>query len=169
LSVQRAIVVFGCRIDEQGAATPALVRRLDTAFRLWQAHPEAYLLVTGGAWGDRPSEAHVMEAWLKDRGVPEGRIVREPLARHTLDNAMQTVPLLVKLSVSSATIVTEQYHLRRSLLNMRFALQRLGANNIHVDAVAAPDRLDLPRRGAMAVRELFALARDVLIRSRAQP
>lgn len=166
MKLRRAIVVLGCRVDVSGVATPALVRRLETALELWQEHPEAIVVVTGGAWADRPSEAHVMEAWLLKQGVPQARIVREPLARHTLDNAMQVVPLLVHRQINAITLVTERYHVRRSLHHVRFALRKHKAHGIHVDAVAAPDRLAWPGRGAMAMRELFALARDVLLRSR---
>jgi uncharacterized SAM-binding protein YcdF (DUF218 family) len=103
-----------------------------------------------------------MRSWLVERGVDPKRIQVEAAARSTRDNARFTVPLIRRTGASHVTIVTERYHVLRSVSNMKAALREAGLKKVGVDAIAAPDDLRGEARDAARRGE-----RDKLVRDRA--
>lgn len=111
-----AIVVFGTPLEADGTLGPRLSLRMDKALELELAvqHPDAVLVVSGGAVHTEQREALVMRTWLMERGISSRRIVVEPEARFTQENAIRVMPLLEVIGAKKVTLVTEEFHMARS-------------------------------------------------------
>ena len=157
-------MVLGAALDAQGRPGPMLIRRAETACRLFHQGRAPLILATGGAPGPRgpvtatrtgaqaaaASEAEAMAAILRAGGVPEAAILLEPHARNTWENARFSIPLLRAAGASRAILVTDRLHMPRALMHFRLA---------GMATEPAPCRAPAGRRGAVyAARELGALA-----------
>jgi uncharacterized SAM-binding protein YcdF (DUF218 family) len=138
---RRALVVLGTAARSDGSPSPGLSHRLDAALHEAARDPKALVVVTGGAVANRVAEGPAMRDWLVAHGVDRSRIAVEGRARFTRDNARLTVPLLRRASATHVTVVTERYHVRRGVLEMKAALRAAGMRRVGVDAIAAPDGL----------------------------
>jgi len=118
------IVVLGAPATADGMPGPALQRRLRCAQELLRRNPSACVLATGGvqprAASDRP-EATVIAARLCAQGLPADRILVEPTARSTWENAVRSVRLLdaAPRKFDPVLLVTDPWHLPRALLAFR--------------------------------------------------
>jgi len=137
------IVVLGCRVWPDGRLSRALDRRLRRALEVVETDVGAHVIVTGG---DRvgPAEAPVMRDWLVRHGVEPARIISESRARVTSENALFVAPILRELGATEVSLVTDAFHMRRSLVLLRAALRRYGMTDVGIRAVAATD----DKRGA---------------------
>lgn len=106
-----AIVVLGCAVDDQGAPSPALKRRVEAGAALFHAHRAPILVLTGGRVRGRPAEAPGMAAHAVSRGVPTQALLLEDQSRSTRENAAFTARLIPGASV---LIVTDAWHLPRA-------------------------------------------------------
>lgn len=108
------VLILGCGI--RGATpTPVLEQRLTTAMEI--AGSETEILVSGGLGvGETATEASVMAAWLRDRGVEEVRL--EGRSTSTDENLDFSRELIRHLPV---TVVTSDFHVFRvrSMLRSR--------------------------------------------------
>jgi uncharacterized SAM-binding protein YcdF (DUF218 family) len=157
---EHAIVVFGAAVDRSGRPRRPLVRRLRRALAEATRDPAALVVVSGGALGGRPAEAAAMHAWLVAEGVDPARILLEPHARSTFDNASLCAALVAGAGVRRVTLVTEGYHMPRARLLLSRALARRGVR-VPVQASAAPDHLEPVEQLGRRLSELVKLARDV--------
>ncbi len=118
---RRAIVVLGVPTRPNGAPSVGLTARVHRAAQAAHADPSALVVVSGGAVANRYSEADCMRAELIRAGVAPRRVLVEPHARTTLDNAAYTFLLLQSVwpdfmrAPSELTVVAEPFHLMRSL------------------------------------------------------
>lgn len=160
MSSEHAIVVFGAAVDQAGRPLRALVRRLRCALAEATRDPKALVVVSGGPVGGRPIEARAMHDWLVAEGLDPARIVLEPQARSTYDNAALSAELLARAGVRRVTLVTEGYHMLRSRLLLSRALARRGIP-ANLRPIAAPDHLEPFEQLSRRLGELFKLARDV--------
>ncbi len=94
-----ALVVLGGGTDE----------RPTRAAELFKEGAAPLVLVSGS--GDCELNVRI----LKQNGVPEAAILREPNSLSTLENARMSVPLLHAKGVHRVIIVTSWYHSRRAL------------------------------------------------------
>lgn len=152
-----AIVVFGAALNLSGEPGPSLTARLRCALARSQRYPMAMIVVSGGAVGHSTAEADAMAAWLTNRGVVKRRIVRESVARHTLDNAERVAPILVAMGATAIELVTECFHMPRSYALMHGALVARGVQ-VELRPAPAPDARADPDR---AEREAKKRARDL--------
>jgi uncharacterized SAM-binding protein YcdF (DUF218 family) len=83
--------------------------RAERAAELFRQGSALRVLVTGS--GDCESNVQVLEK----NGVPASVITAEPRALTTLENAKFSIPLLRKMGVRRAIIVTSWFHSRRAL------------------------------------------------------
>jgi uncharacterized SAM-binding protein YcdF (DUF218 family) len=153
---RRAIVVFGCPVGEGGVASPALERRLIRAREEAERDPQALLVVSGGiVRGER--EAPFMREWLVARGVEAARLRLESTARDTEENAAFVAELLRQESVTTVTLVTDAFHMRRSRWLLMLAMRRV--TSLPSTVVGLPARDDKRRleRVALAVGETWKL------------
>jgi uncharacterized SAM-binding protein YcdF (DUF218 family) len=135
-----AIVVLGCRVrlDAGGQLCPgALARRVDAAVHAYARGGQEHtvVIVSGGRHWDGVVEADAMARELARRGVPSSAIARERCSLSTRDNARLTAMTLARRGITSAAVVTCEWHLPRAL-----ALFRLAGVKVHgVPALETPE------------------------------
>ena len=117
-SPHQAIVILGYALSD-GEMQPELISRCDAAADLAEAFPEAILVCSGGATGknnpDKHTEAGLMKEYLTENcGIDASRIHIDEKAMTTVENVRNTFDILEKQNVQTMTIVTSQYHQRRS-------------------------------------------------------
>lgn len=113
------IVVLGNGLNPDGSVHPNLRNRLLAAKQLADARPTAPVLVSGGVTGQGHVEAEVMRDWLLAEGVSAQRIILEPRAGSTVQNARFSRALLP--AATSVIIVTSDNHLSRAAFNFTLA------------------------------------------------
>ncbi|MGZ6124244.1 MAG: YdcF family protein [Myxococcales bacterium] len=136
-----AIVVFGAAVDPDGRPRRPLVRRLRRALAEAAADPRALVVVSGGRVRGRPAEAPAMRNWLVAEGLDPARIIVEPEARSTSENARHCAALIARRGFRRVTLVTERYHMLRARFLLVRALTGQGPR-IELRMSAAPDGLD---------------------------
>ncbi|MBI2391790.1 MAG: YdcF family protein [Deltaproteobacteria bacterium] len=138
-----AILVLGARV-RSGRAGPALSRRIEAASEAAARWPDAAVIVCGGRAWDGVVEADVMARALAERGVHEGRIVRERLSLNTVENLRHGAALA---RTGRLAVVTCDWHEPRAIAIARaMGLDAVGF------AARAPESA-WPRRLARAARE----------------
>jgi len=162
---ERAIVVFGSAVTPDGTPSDSLLRRLDTALTLARRDRVARVVVTGGSVAGPRAEGPFMARWLRKRGVAPNRIMVEPRARHTGENASLVVPMLKRARADKVTLVTERYHMRRARFHMRNALRDQGMLGTKLLTHPAPDgRRGLARLSGW-IKESAKITRDAGFRA----
>jgi uncharacterized SAM-binding protein YcdF (DUF218 family) len=113
------IVVMGAA-QYDGTPSPQLAARLDHALELWKSGRAPLIAVTGGKRrGDRFTEAATSSRYLRDRGVPADVIISEDIGHSTWESLSHLAPILRSRAIASAIVVTDSYHLQRSVLSLR--------------------------------------------------
>ncbi|WP_410586584.1 YdcF family protein [Amycolatopsis sp. lyj-23] len=114
-----AVIVLGCGLAGE-RVPPLLAGRLDRAIRLHDREAKPPLLVVSGGKGsgETVTEAEAMHAYLRDRGVPDGRIVREDRAGTTEENLRFSAALL-PAGARRVVVVTSNYHVFRAAVECR--------------------------------------------------
>ncbi|MGN7703411.1 SanA/YdcF family protein [Cellulosimicrobium sp. ES-005] len=147
-----AIVVPGAGLRPDGSPSTYLRRRLDAAAELYGRGVAPVVLVSGDAHDDY-DEPGSMRAWLLDRGVPDDAIL---LDREGFDTHATCTRAVSEFGVGTAVVVTQGYHLPRTLFSCRVA--GLDAVGIGVSAASVePWKAVLYR-----VREVPAATKAVL-------
>ena len=121
-----AICVLGQSLDPGGAVPPMLAERVAAAAELHRELPSAPLIVTGGdpAAAGR-SEASIMSDLLVFAGVDKKCIVLDELAQNTVQNALQTLPLVAS-DVAELHVVTSDFHMPRATYVFEAAIVAAG-------------------------------------------
>jgi len=103
-----------------GVPSEQLASRLDHALALWEQERAPLIAVTGGKMeGDRFTEAATSRRYLVDRGVPREAILAEETGRSTWESLSNLAPVLRAEGIESVVVVSNGYHLQRSLLTVR--------------------------------------------------
>jgi uncharacterized SAM-binding protein YcdF (DUF218 family) len=136
------IVVLGAPLDGDGRPGVALEARLRAGVAAFHDGRAAWLLVTGAG------EAGPMCARAVELGVPRAAILVEPTARSTRENALASAVIMRRERMERALVVTQPFHLRRSVR----AFRRAG---VIADGLAAGGA---PVRPSQLAREVVALA-----------
>lgn len=105
-------LVFGAAVRRGERAGPAIIRRVNTAARLFGEGNIDRLILTGGKGsGQEVSEAEVMHATLRNLGVPEDAMTLETQASNTWENLLFSQ----ELTKDCKTIVgiSDRFHLFR--------------------------------------------------------
>ncbi len=90
------------------------VERVQVAAQLWHRGYAATMLLTGGCLrGHRASQAQTMACQAEHLGVPRVAMLLEDQSRSTLENAQRTLPVLVNHGLTTALVVSSDYHMRR--------------------------------------------------------
>lgn len=132
IAERRAIVVLGAAVWEGGVPSHALRRRVGHAVELAIAIEHATLLLSGGIGRHPPSEARVMGEVARAAGFPGARILLEESATSTDESARLCATILEREGLGRVTLVTDAYHIERSLLAFRQA-------GIEAEGAAPPD------------------------------
>jgi len=110
------IVVLGAAVWEHGVSSPSLCRRILHAVALLHSGLSNTLLVTGGVGKHPPSEAQAMRRLALEHGVFKEQVIMEETAKSTLDSAIACSDIIKRNGWSTALIVSDRYHLFRSIL-----------------------------------------------------
>lgn len=105
-------VVFGAGLEAEGRPPPFLAMRLDVAAALLREGKVRVVLVSGDNRTRDYDEPTAMLRYLVAAGVPEDRVVRDYAGRNTYDTCARALRVF---GVSSAVLVTQDYHLPRAL------------------------------------------------------
>jgi len=119
------VLLFGCRAyGWEPSLTLAL--RLEAAYALLEAMPEALCLVSGGqGTNETVPEAEVMRAWLISHGIDEARILMEGDSHSTSENVRFSKDVLAENGLADHRIVgvSTAFHLPRiGMLSERYGL-----------------------------------------------
>src|SRR5215468_4984484 len=117
--VYDVIVVLGAAVWPDEQPSPALQRRVLHAVDLLQRGYAAYLLVTGGVGKYPPAEAAVMQRLAVAHGILPQYILCEDQATSTFTSALRCYDILRQRGWSRVLVVTDRYHLPRTLFAFR--------------------------------------------------
>lgn len=132
-----AIVILGCRVEDDGALSTTLQRRADWAVVAHRAGLGRWVVPSGGRrWGPHV-EAERIEAYLAERGVPREAIYPELMSLTTAENAVFTAELLGRIGARRALLVTCEWHMPRALDSFR----ALGVEALPLPVWKAPSTL----------------------------
>lgn len=118
----RVAIVLGARVGAGGVASNTLHDRVVTGVEIYKAGKTTKLLLSGG--GEEPA---VMKKLAIELGVPESDIVLDELGLRTYESCIRAKQVF---QVEKAIIVTQDYHLPRSL----YLCKNMGVDAIGVDA-----------------------------------
>jgi vancomycin permeability regulator SanA len=113
------IIVLGAAVWEGHRPSPALRRRILHGVSLWKQGAADYLLVTGGLGKYPPAEARIMEILAAEEGVPPEKILSENQSSSTFESGVRCARIMRDRGWSRTLLVTDGYHLPRSLLVFR--------------------------------------------------
>ncbi len=120
-----AVMVFGCRAHGYSPSL-TLRLRLDAAYELLTAMPDAVCIVSGGQGSNETvPESEAMEAYLVGRGIDKSRIIKESNSHSTSENIRLTKQLIEESGRSFEKIigVSTAFHLPRiKVLSERYDL-----------------------------------------------
>ncbi len=137
------VVVLGAGLTPSGRASPTLRRRVLRGVEVLNRTGAGALLLTGGPAGRKISEAQVMRELALEAGVTPDRIVIEPNASNTLENAERSARIMVQRGWSSPIVVSDRVHLPRALLAFRGAGFRAAGSGVRSGWRAGPFRTKL--------------------------
>ena len=106
-------IVLGMALEHEKPA-PDLIRRLDTAQKYLEEHPDATLILTGGNAGESGlTEAAVMFDTLLERGIPADKMLLEDEAADTRENFRKTAEFLDP--GQPVVLISSNYHMDRAV------------------------------------------------------
>jgi uncharacterized SAM-binding protein YcdF (DUF218 family) len=135
------IVVLGAALRPDGSLSAHLADRVEGGVRAFHERRADKMVMTGAY------EAGAMREHAVARGVPREAILLEERATTTRENAVGCAALMRERGLTRALIVTQPYHMWRSLL----AFRRAG---VAAAPVWIPESAPLRQK----LRELVALA-----------
>ncbi len=105
----RVLVVLGSYgVLPFNQLTEEALRRLERALQLWMSGEYSYLLLSGGIvadWSEQTkSEAELMQEWLQNRLVADGRMIIESCGTNEIKSVIHAVRLLWKRVITDAEI-----------------------------------------------------------------
>ncbi|MFH1113116.1 MAG: YdcF family protein [Pseudomonadota bacterium] len=122
------IVVLGAAVWPGGLPSPALRRRLLHGTALVKEGMADVLVVTGGLGKCPPTEACVMKRLAVAEGIPQHKIILEEEGTTTLTSVRQCLRIMCENEWKSAVVVSDSYHLFRSVLLFRlFGVRAFGS------------------------------------------
>ena len=109
------IITLGAAVLKNGTPSPTLERRVNKSVRLYKEGKANFLLMSGGLGKHPPAEAIVMKELAVSQGIPSDRIFIESNSINTLQSSLSCASIMKNNGWSSAIIVTDSYHLFRSV------------------------------------------------------
>ena len=153
-------IVMGAAVRADGTPSGALRRRLESALGALPAASPTTFVVTGGRGETGYVEAEIMKEFLVRSGVPEARVLVEPVAASSLESVLRCAALLSKREdVDRVSVCSDRYHLPRC----RWLLRLLGIASEPVPIPSGRRANGLPRWLYYYVREAIAIPVDTLL------
>lgn len=136
-------VVFGAGVNADKTPSDYLKGRLDLAYQLWKTGKVKVILVSGDNGESHYNEPDVMRNYLIAKGVPAAKVVADYAGFDTYATCVRAIRIF---GVTSATLVTQSYHLPRALATCR----TLGLDAVGVgDDTVKPYSEDVWRAGSL--------------------
>lgn len=131
------IIVLGAGTRPNGGPSFSHSRRIRHAFTLYQQGYAEKILCTGGYTARHPvSEGQACANLLKSLGVPETAILIEEKSRSTEENAIYARQMMTVHGLSSALVVSDNYHLFRA--TVLFGAQGIAVSTSPAQVTAGP-------------------------------
>jgi uncharacterized SAM-binding protein YcdF (DUF218 family) len=122
------VIVLGAAVCAGGKPSPILVDRVRHAVTVFKAGRADKVIVTGGLGRHPPPEAHLMRDLAVAGGIPERYVIVEDHARNTFESAAFCSKIMHGQGWSTALIVSDAYHLPRSVFTFRrFGVSAIGS------------------------------------------
>jgi vancomycin permeability regulator SanA len=126
---RQVAIVFGAGVEQDGAPTPYLQWRIETAVKLYKAHRVQKILMTGDNSSKHYNEPVGMKKYAMKLGVPGKDIVLDYAGLNTYDSCYRASKIF---KVTSATLVTQGYHLPRAVMTCKsFGIDTIGVDAEH--------------------------------------
>ena len=127
-----AIIVPGAGLESDGTPGVILKDRLDTAIMLFKAGIATRVLVSGDHGDDYHNEALAMKEYVIEKGLPADAVFMDHAGFSTYETMYRAREVF---DVSSCVIVTQEYHMYRSVYIARgLGLEAYGMpSDIHID------------------------------------
>jgi SanA protein len=151
-------IVFGAGLRRDGRPTAVLADRVSTAVQLYKDGKAGNLLMSGSANSHGHNEAYAMRDFARSLGVPDDDIQIDTAGDRTYLTCQNARD---KFNVSSALLVTQDFHLPRALV----LCQALGIDASGVSADLRDYRAERFwsfRETAATLRALWDAARTLL-------
>lgn len=135
---KHAFVVLGYQLNADGSMQDELKGRCDVAYASALKYPNSYIFVTGG--GTAKNNASVTEGGamydylVNTKGLDASRVIVEDSAKTTVQNAQNTMTKLYSYGITSMSIISSQYHLKRGCL-LFYAQSLISARSTGKDAI----------------------------------
>ena len=115
---EKAIIVLGCGLNEDGSPGETLQNRLDACINYANKNPNATIVVSGG-YSKRgyDTEGSAMKDYLVSHGISEEMIICENKASNTAENFSLSKQLLEErdIKIENIAFVTNSFHVYRAL------------------------------------------------------
>lgn len=145
----QAIAVLGAGINYDGSPSPVLQDRLDVAIDLYNAGVAPKIIMTGDNTSASYNEVMAMTNYAIAQGIPEDDIFCDHAGVSTYDSMYR---LRHVFGVKTCVVVTQEYHLYRSLYNARdFGIDAIGVKS---------DRREYTNISSYEQREFLARVKD---------
>ncbi|MCP2275856.1 YdcF family protein [Nocardia amikacinitolerans] len=129
-----AVVVLGYGLLPDGGMRQELLARLHAGFVQALLAPASPVIVTGGNPRNGVTEARAMADWLIARGIPAERVIVEPDAASTAQNAEHSARIMRDIGARDAVVVTSADHIDR-------AVRDFSGAGVDVVATVTPDQV----------------------------
>lgn len=120
-----AIVVLGAPLGPDGQLSAAAEERVRVGALLYKRGVAPVICVVGGhcprGHREGPAEAEGMARWVRAHGVPEEALRVDRRSTSTWTNALRAAEILLPEGRRRVVLVTQPFHLRRSLFYFRRA------------------------------------------------
>ena len=113
------IIVLGAAQSSDGAAGPAMARRVRHGVKCHAQSKAPVVLMTGGRTTSETPECETMAELAQSEGLPSEVIYQEPFSTRTLENAIECKKIMIKKGWQTALLVTDDFHMPRSLYTFR--------------------------------------------------
>ena len=159
------IVTLGGPLNPDMTPSLWLKSRIEAGTALYHRHAKicagpVYMVVTGGDCGGHgTAEAEVMRRIMVRMGVPDRRILPECQAKDTIQNALLVVPLLIRLGIYHVSIVTSEFHIRRTKHYFETIFAAYSCS-VDVRYVACEDHMTSEERSLRDRKETLLTARS---------
>lgn len=113
------IVVLGSPNDDQGNLSDMGRGRIELALQKYvELRPQGWKLLLTGGFGEHfnrtaTPNAHYAKQLLVDRGLQEADFVEFALSRNTVDDALQSRPIVERHSCPSLLVISSDFHIPR--------------------------------------------------------
>jgi SanA protein len=142
----RVAIVFGASVYPNGALSPVLRDRVETAVDLYKAGKVRKLLMSGDNSAQHYDEPTAMKEAAVSLGVPERDIVMDFAGRRTYDTCYRAREIF---AVQRAILVTQDFHQARAL----YLCSNMGIDSIGI----AADRFHYLEENYWRFREFFSV------------